>query len=182
MPSKPRWQADIDKIRSAVRALPSPFLDRPVVERLFSVRSRQANNLMRALGGYRIGQAAVVGREELLAMLDEASGMQECTVQIQRKTRVVEALDALRGEARPRRIATPPALRPDSPLPEGVRISAPGELTIFFNSPEDLLGRMMGLAQSATGDFAAFSAGLVLKAPQTAPNSSCRQGEEAERL
>jgi hypothetical protein len=160
MPSKPRWHADIDKIRSAVLALPSPFLDRPAVERLFCVRPRQANNIMRELGGYRIGQAVVVASQGLLAKLDELSGAQEYSAQVLRKSRVVEALDALRHETRPQRIKAPPPRRLDAPLPEGVRISAPGELTISFSSPEDLLGRVMGLAQSAAGDFAAFAAGL----------------------
>jgi hypothetical protein len=80
--------------------------------------------------------------------------------QIERKVRVVEALDALRCEARPRRVSPPPPHRSSSPLPAGARISAPGELTISFTSPEDLLGRVMGLAQSAVGDFAAFEAEL----------------------
>lgn len=161
MPSKPCWHAHIDQIRGAVRTLPVPFLDRPAIERLFSVRPRQANNLMRSLGGYRIGQVVVVDREELLARLGAISGVEEYAAQIQRKSRVLEALDGLRGEARLRRIAVPPERQPNSSLPKGVRITAPGEMTIYFISPEDLLGRVMGLAQSAAGDFAGFAAGLV---------------------
>jgi hypothetical protein len=184
MPSRPRWYADIDRIRDVVRALPSPFLDRPTIERLFSVRSRQANYLMRSLGGYRVGQAAVVSRDDLLDWLDTASGAERVTAQVRRKSRVLEALDALRSEARPQRIAAPPALRPDSPLPEGVCISASGELTIRFNSAEDLLGRIMGLAQSAAADFVSFTAALEperLPAPSGYVTRGDHQGEEARR-
>jgi hypothetical protein len=69
MPAKPRWHADLNHIRTSIASLPSPFLDRLAIEQLFGVKRRQANNLMRGLGGYRIGHAAVVGREDLLLNL-----------------------------------------------------------------------------------------------------------------
>jgi hypothetical protein len=166
MPAKPRWHADLNKIRASIASLPSPFLDRLAIEQLFGVKTRQANNLMRGLGGYRIGPAAVVGREDLLLKLDQMAGPRGYAAQIERKSRVVEALDALRSEARPRRVSPPPPHRPNSPLPAGTRISAPGVLTISFTTPEDLLGRVMGLAQSAAADFTAFEAGLAQASTQ----------------
>jgi hypothetical protein len=163
MPAKPRWHAHLDQIRRTVTSLPSPFLDRPAIERLFLVGPRQANNLMRTLGGYRIGTATVVSRDELLLKLEQMAGPRGYAAQAERKMRVVEALDDLRSKTRPRQVAAPPPRRSGSPLPEGVRISAPGELTIAFTSPEDLLGRVMGLAQSAAGDFASFAAELAMQ-------------------
>jgi len=160
MPAKPRWHADLDRIRASAAALPSPFLDRRAVEKLFHLGPRQANNLMRSLGGYRIGPSAVVSRDDLLLKLDNLAGKRGYQAQATRKARVVEALDEIRSQARPRRIAAPPARPSGSALPEGARITAPGELTITFSSPEDLLGRVLGLAQSASGNFAAFAAGL----------------------
>ena len=171
MPAKPRWHADLHNIRSAVEGLPAPFLDRPAIERLFTVGRRQANYLMRSLGGYLVGQSALISREALLEKLDELAGKRGYLAQAQRRARVVEALDDLRREARPRRVSAPPARRANSSLPEGVCLSAPGELTIYFTSPEDLLGRVMALAQSAAGDYAAFTAGLAEKPdPGPAPN------------
>jgi hypothetical protein len=160
MPAKPRWHADLAKIRTSLTALPSPFVDRRAIEKLFGLGARQANNLMRSLGGYRIGPSAVVSREDLLLKLDDLAGRRGYQVQVTRKARVVEALDEIRAQVRPRRIAPPPQRAPGSALPEGTRITAPGELTITFSSPEDLLGRVLGLAQSASGNFAAFAAGL----------------------
>jgi len=162
MPFKPRWHADLTKIRAAVASLPSPFLDRPTVEQIFGLRRRGANYLMATLAGYRIGPSSVVSREALLRKLDEVGGERAIRGQALRKARVVEALDELRSQARPRIISAPPPRRPGSPLPEGVRVSAPGKLTLLFSTPEDLLGRLMGLAQSAAGDFAAFAAGLEM--------------------
>jgi hypothetical protein len=160
MPAKPRWHADLDKIRLEAAALPAPFLDRQAFQKLFGLRRRQAQNLMSILGGYRAGTSVVIGRQELLLNLDGLAGERGSKTEATRKARVVEALDALRSHARPKRIEPPPVPRPGSALPEGARISAPGELTISFSTPEDLLGRVLGLAQSAAGDFAAFAAGL----------------------
>jgi hypothetical protein len=160
MPAKPRWHADLDRIRATVAALGAPLIDRQAIEQLFGVRPRQANNLMRGLGGYRIGSAAVVRREDLLLQLDQMAGPRGYAAQAKRKARVVETLDDLRRNVRPHRVAAPPPSVSNSPLPAGVRISAPGELTLSLSSPEDLLGRIMGLAQSAVGDWAAFAASL----------------------
>ena len=71
MPAKPRWHADLETIRAAAASLPAPFLDRQTFERLFGLRRRQAQNLMSILGGYRAGASVLIGREELLAKLDE---------------------------------------------------------------------------------------------------------------
>ena len=38
MPAKPRWHADLNKIRTSITSLPSPFLDRPAIEKLFGVK------------------------------------------------------------------------------------------------------------------------------------------------
>jgi hypothetical protein len=74
---------------------------------------------------------------------------------------VVETLDALRSEARPLRVSPPPLAAP-APLFRPAPASRPREeLTISFTSREDLLGRVMRLAQSAAGDLAAFAAGLT---------------------
>ena len=160
MPAKPRWHADLRKIRHTVSALTAPFLDRPTIERLFGVKSRQANNLMRGLGGYRVGPATVISRDDLLLQLDNLAGPGGYAAEAIRKSRVIEELDALRTVARPRRVAPAPPPPLPCALPVGVNIPTPGQMTILFSSPEDLLGRILGLAQSASMNFAAFAGAL----------------------
>ena len=162
MPAKPSWHANIPAIRRSLTAMTAtPFLDRAAIERLFGVRSRQANYLMRGLGGYMTGTSSVVSREDLLLKLDQMAAPRGIpSAEAERKTRVLETLDALRSTARPRRIAPPPTRLNSEPLPPGARISAPGELTMLFSSPDDLLGRIMFLLQSANSDFASFANAL----------------------
>src|ERR1700737_4983530 len=163
MPARPRWHADVAKIRRTLAALTAtPWLDRQAIEQLFGVRARQANNLMRGVGGFKTGTSTVVSREDLLLKLEQMAAIRGVTsAATERKARVVETLDALKREARPRRIAAPPPRLNRNPLPSGARISAPGELTISFASPDDLLGRILFLVQSANLDFASFAAGLA---------------------
>jgi hypothetical protein len=161
MPAKPSWHADIPKIRRKLAALDAPFLDRPVVERLFSVRRRQANNLMRILGGYKLGAAMVVDRQELILRLDQMAARRGVAgEQTKRKSSVLEALEALQRDARPRRVAPPLPRAAKASLPSGLSVTAPGELTLQFSSPEELLGSILSLVQSASKDFASFVACL----------------------
>ena len=160
MPAKPRWHADVARIRATVSSLSAPFLDRPAMERLFGVQSRQANNLMRGLGGYKVGPAVVIRREDLLLQLDRLAGPRGYAAEIRRKSHVVEELDGLRSARRPRRVPAPPRPGRSTSLPDGVRLSASGRMTIAFRSPEDLLGRILGLAQAASSNFAAFASAL----------------------
>jgi hypothetical protein len=163
MPAKPRWHAHLARIRTEVTALSSPLIDRPAIEKLFGLRRRQANYLMADLAGYRIGPSSVVAREGLLAKLDQLGAERATGGEQLRRARLVESLDQIRSRARPRPIEAPPARPAGAALPEGARISAPGQLTLAFSSPEQLLGLVLGLAQSAAGDFAAFAAGLGLE-------------------
>ena len=160
MPARPRWHANLGPIRHTVSTLSAPFLDRPAIERLFGVQSRQANNLMRGLGGYKVGPATLIDRQDLLRQLDRMAGLRGYAAEAARKSRVVEELDLRRAGARPRRIAAPPRPAVPSSLPDGVRLLAPGQMTILFSSPEDLLGRILGLAQAASTHFAAFASAL----------------------
>ena len=107
MPARPRWHADLVRIRSTVAALGTPLIDRQAIEQLFGVRPRQANNLMRGLGGYRIGSAAVVRREDLLLQLDQIAGPRGYAALAKRQARVIESLNDLRRNLRPRRVASP---------------------------------------------------------------------------
>jgi hypothetical protein len=173
MPATPGWHAHLPSIRRTLTAMTAtPWLDRRAIERLFGLRARQANYLMRAVPGRRLGTAVVIEREALLAHLDALAEPRAASSPVARKASVLEAIDALRREQRPRRVSPPPPPGANTSLPAGVRVAAPGELTLAFASPEELLGRILGLAQAAASDFAGFVASLEFARSGVATDSS----------
>ena len=67
MPSQPAWFHRLDEILSALRSMTFTQLDRLAVEKLFRVRQRRARQIMAGLEGLRVGNAAAVSREALIA-------------------------------------------------------------------------------------------------------------------
>jgi hypothetical protein len=187
MPATPGWHAHLPTIRRTLAAMTAtPWLDRAAIERLFGLRARQANYLMRGLPGRRFGTAFVIDREALLAHLDtlaEPRGL--AAAPTQRKASVLEAIQELRAAPRPRAIAPvlpapPPPGAKGTSLPSGVRLTAPGELTLSFASPEQLLGQILALAQAASAHFAGFAASLEFAAPERQDEEPAAEGAEAD--
>ena len=67
MPAQPAWFHRLDEILGALRSMTSTHLDRAAVEKLFGVGQRRARQLMAGLEGLRVGNAAAVSREALIA-------------------------------------------------------------------------------------------------------------------
>ena len=159
MPARPRWHAKLDDIRQSLTDMDVPVIDRPTIEQLFGVGRRQANNLIRIHHGYQVGASKVVARDKLLAGLEKMGAHRGvATAETKRKSRLIEALEAVQRKPRPRRIVPPPPPpRPSSSsLPPGFAITAPGELRLQFSTPEELLGRIQSLLEAAVKDFASF--------------------------
>ena len=163
MPARPRWHAKLDDIRQSLTDMDVPVIDRPTIEQLFGVGRRQANNLMRIHHGYQLGTSKVGARDKLLAGLEKMGAHRGvATAETTRKSRLIEALEAIQRRPRPRRIVPPPPPpRPASTsLPPGFTVSAPGELKLEFSTPEELLGRIQSLLEAAVKDFASFELSL----------------------
>ena len=73
VPSQPAWFHRLDEILSALRSMTSTHLDRAAVEKLFRVRRRRARQIMAGLEGLRVGNAAAVSREALIARLEQTA-------------------------------------------------------------------------------------------------------------
>ena len=56
MPAKPVWLLRVPEIIEEVRCLEAPVVDRAMLEPMFSVRRRQAIDLMQRVGGYQCGR------------------------------------------------------------------------------------------------------------------------------
>ena len=163
MPARPRWHSKLDDIRQSLTDMDVPVIDRPTIEQLFGVGRRQANNLMRIHHGYQVGTSKVVARDKLLAGLEKMGAHRGvATAETTRKSRLIEALEAIQRRPRPRRIVPPPPppRQGSTSLPPGFTVSAPGELRLQFSTPEELLGRIQSLLEAAVKDFASFELSL----------------------
>ena len=63
----------LDEILSALRSMTSTHLDRAAVEKLFRVHQRRSRQIMAGLEGLRVGSAAAVSREALIARLEQTA-------------------------------------------------------------------------------------------------------------
>jgi hypothetical protein len=161
MPKLPGWYLSVPAILQQLRSPDAPpFLDRPAVEKLFSIRRRQAIRVLAAASGYQVGKTFVVERQAVVEFLEgmESSGV--APKARARKRRVAAALNEVANHAAAQRVqvhTAPDVLRrqPGS-LPSAIELVAPGKLQISYGGAEDLLAKIVELAAAAANDFPAF--------------------------
>ena len=161
MPAKPLWFSQLPEIIATVSALRTPVLDRAICEEVFGLRRRQTISTMQRFGGYRIGNATLLDRGELLRRLEELQEEPEVQRERDRKQTLADRLAELHRYRRAARIAIRPISDVGSSgrpaFPEGVRFNQ-GQLIVEFQCVEDLLAHLYELAKVAAADFDAFSA------------------------
>jgi hypothetical protein len=157
MPFAPAWHARAAEIRRAIAALPAPVIDRAAIEKIFGLRRRQALRLMASLKGHKLGCAYAVDRRHLLSELSELMRSRGVRREQQRKQSVLDALSALQQEATARTTRIPMPAPVFDDLPEGIRLARPGEISIAFRSPEELLSRVLALSEAAARDYPKFA-------------------------
>jgi len=161
MPKLPGWYLSVPAILQQLRSPDAPpFLDRPAVEKLFSIRRRQAIRVLAAASGYQVGKTFVVERQAVVEFLE---GMERSGVAPRaraRKRRVAAALNEVAHHAAAQQVqvrTAPDVLRrrPGS-LSSAIELVAPGKLQISYGGAEDLLAKIVELASAAANDFPAF--------------------------
>jgi hypothetical protein len=161
MPKLPGWYLCIPAILELLRRPNAPpFLDRPAVEKLFSIRRRQAIRVLASASGYQVGKTFVVERQALIDFLESVERSGAAPAARARKRRVAAALDEVANHAAAQRVQvlTAPDVfrrRPAS-LPSSIELVGPGKLQISYRGAEDLLAKIVELATAATNDFPAF--------------------------
>ncbi len=156
MPAQPQWLLRIPEILEDLERVSFPVLDRSAFERLFRVRRRRAIDLLSAFGGYQAGRTFLVERNLVIAKLRQVLAGEQFYFERCRRERLGAAIETLEKERRAARVSIAPPLQVPG-LPAGVRLAA-GRMTIDFSSVEDLLGKLYGVAQAASADFAKFEA------------------------
>ena len=159
MPRKPQWFQQLPQIVEELSALNLPVIDRAILERLFGLSRRGTINLMARFGGYQLGKTYLIDRQELIRLLTEIQESEDYRFEQRRRQKLVAVLEKIRKHAAAAKLSIP--IHSDvysrrlADLPEGVSL-APGQLTIIFDSAEDVLGKLFELAQAISNDFEQF--------------------------
>jgi hypothetical protein len=153
----PTWHARAAEIRSAIEALSAPVIDRASIEKIFGLRRRQALRLMTSLKGHKVGCAYVVDRAHLLSELSDLMRSRGVRREQQRKRHILDTLSTLQQEATARTTRIPMPAPVLHNLPEGILLTRPGEISVAFRSPEELLSRVLALSEAAARDYAKFA-------------------------
>jgi hypothetical protein len=161
MPAPSQWLPQLPEIIGELKVLTAPVVDRALVEKLFALKRRQAIGLCHRFGGFQAGRTFLVDRLHLIAELERIHRDPDFEYEMQRKQRLSEMVDQarrLRAGAEVVLPVGPDALdRQMADLPTGIRFEA-GCLTVEFDKPEDLLGKLFELAKAAHNDYEAFCA------------------------
>ena len=173
MPDQPSWIVRVPEILEKLEAPGAPpFLDRPAVEALFGLRRRQSITMLRRFGGYQVGKTFLAPRRAVVDYLRQPERWSAAAGEKGRFEKVCSSLGEARQELDLRRIPIPAAaetVRPNlSGLPAGVRLQ-PGELTIAFASPAELLEKLFALAQALGNDFETLERAWAGAHPRTTP-------------
>lgn len=160
MPAQPHWISHLDNILEALRALPRPYVDRLMLEKLLGVGRRRAQQILAPCVTERVGSNGLADREQLIAHLEKLARQEEVSFEQRRRQRVAEAIWGLRKQ----RLEQPevPVEAPTSivnqrfdSLPPGVRLG-PGRITVEFAQPEEALEKLLALAMAAGNDWERF--------------------------
>ncbi len=158
MPAQPSWHGRVPEILEILRAENAPaVVDRPVVEHLFGLRRRQAIRLMSVCRGFQVGKTFLLDREALIGWLERLESTGAVGKALQRKRRVLAAVNEAARHAEAARTEIRPVPRTRAAeLPAAIEIIAPGKLQISYKDAEDLLAQVVELASSAANDFPLF--------------------------
>lgn len=104
MPAKPQWLLRLPQVLGLLTALPSPVVDRSVIEKLFGVGRRRAISLLHEFGGFQSGQTFFVDRLALIRQLEEIREGGAFREERERRTRLAEDLERTRQLAPGRKV------------------------------------------------------------------------------
>jgi hypothetical protein len=153
MPRQAAWLTRLPQILNDLRHFPAPVIDRSVVEQLFCVSRRRAQQLLAGFGGYQSGKTYLVERTCLIEALESLAAREPYRAEHRRQVRLASHLDALRRDHTARAVVIPTAAA--AAIGERVEFRS-GELVIRYQTPEECLETLWRLAQSIAGDYEGF--------------------------
>ena len=161
MPRPFPWLSRVSEIRRAVSNSVRSHYSRRELEILFRSTPRAAGRLLELLATERIGTAHMVSREELARFLDRVTEAED-VAELCGKIRD-ERANLTRVKAR-YLLARDEHEVPVASLPEAIQLE-PGQLTVRFESIEELCERLLQISQAMKDDPIAFEARCEVRKP-----------------
>ena len=160
MPAPTTWHRRVPEILETLRSPETPeALDRSDIEILLRVKRRQAIRVLHSAGGSVHKRVAKVSKHRLAQFLRALEDSGAVTASLKKNERVVARLEQARREEAALRARVPTMTR--GQLPNAISIPEAGTLQIQFSSPEDLLSRIVQLAEMASNDYIQFEQTLA---------------------
>jgi hypothetical protein len=165
MPAQPLWLDRLPEILNQVAAPDAPlWWDRAAVEKLFGLRRRRAISLLHQMGAAYVGKNLAIERSALRRFLEQPRRQDAYQEEQTRSAQVATRLGQARQQqhARRIRIATPaaPERLDFAGLPAGIDLQR-RQLTIAYETPAELLEKLVALAQALLNDYETFEAQLA---------------------
>jgi hypothetical protein len=174
LPPQLTWLHRLPDIVAQIKDVPSPVIDRSVVEQVFQVQRRQAHKLMAEFGAHQLGsgrgRTLVLTRDELVARLEALFNTEEFQRTRLRKQKLATSLLESRERLKHRRVEIRVDPRQRSlgreAWPATLQLS-PGRLQIDFTSPNHLAEQLALVALALEDEWETFSASGI--APEQPP-------------
>jgi hypothetical protein len=161
VPAKSQWLVRLPEILEQLKVMEMPVVDRSGIEQLFGVARRRAIQLMHAFGGYQTGKTFLIDRWHLTKQLAALAEGREFFHESRRRQRLSQELQSLAFLSKARRVVVPVTTTlyetTRASLPAGVDVDT-GCLTVRFSSREELVGKLLAVAQALANDYESFKA------------------------
>lgn len=160
MPSKPIWYGRLDEILATISALPQPWVDRRMVQDILGVGPRRAQQILQSCLTEKVGTSGVATREVFVDHLRTLAAGDDSFYEQRRRHRFAQTLAEWRQKRleQPQVLVEAPAAVTDqelATLPPGVELG-PGIVSVRFNTSQEALEKLLGLAMAIGRDFTEF--------------------------
>jgi hypothetical protein len=164
MPARPAYFHRLGDTIGVLEKLPSPWIDRHMLQEILGVSKTVAWRLLRQCGASPgPGNTLVCPRQDLMLALENLRTGPECGRELRRRQRLEDRLTQLVAAARAQHVRVVPESRAlelvstrFGKLPAGVTLS-PARLTIEFFGTEDFLEKFGAVVFALQNDFDAIS-------------------------
>lgn len=156
VPDKPTWIGRIDEICQHLAELPTPWVDRQILESILGLRARRVQQLLMPVVSKRIGRNGLADRDDLIPYLRRIAEGEKTHYERQRRRKLACVLDELRQswtEQRRVLVEAPTNVvnQEIADLPAGVQLS-PGQILLEFQTKDEALTQLLALVMAIGND------------------------------